>query len=384
MIQGKGSTDQEVIYEYEEKSEEVGSSYSINRQRVSDENISNSSLKPKEAFQYFQETTSKKSPKEFEYFQSSDSRRKVESPWERFLRIQGELESLRTDLVTMEVESSSDNVSMWAILQDKTKELLEETESLRERHSHHLNPSVSTTVASSLQETEQVFNSLLKELSTKTAIASDKTKSLKAEEESEKNVAFRVFVAKEVLRLEQRVFALESALGLDSQSLSTTAKPNQMMSLPSQLGQLEEKLSCLENADVLKTRIVQYKSELESVLQRFSAKIGTISSIGELSELVNRLEQGMVGLGQAESVLGFDLTPLLVRLKSLELLHTRTAGFSRRLDEAETTLTNLTQEVQSNTTLLTELKDALNSNLATLGQNLLAVEGKLGQAADQL
>lgn len=360
-----GSIGQEIIYESHEI-EELGRNEASNAFALTDnENIIQSSLNPADAFQYFHQFKAPVPGKH--YYQSSTSSTKgVESPWEKYYRLKSELEELKVNLDEMSVVHQEQKDNVWSILQEKTNTLIQEASSLS---SHEALKRESNKVASTESLSVDVLKNLLNKIS------------LKDEESSKEQVLFMIqnsisrSYSTRLLQLESKIATLESMIGSDDTQGRFSLTSNESLSafpLSSSVQRLEEKVNLLDhsNLEQYRSKLSLLKVELEGLASSLNSPDGGSTKV---VNIYNKVQSFVDQFAAVQSIV-HELPLIILRLKTLENVHWNATTFVSRLDSLEKDVKVITNDLQSNQSILLELKSTLQENFAIVKENVERIE----------
>lgn len=316
-------------------------------------------------------------------------RKGVETPWERFLRIQGELKDLQQDLSVFTEAEKQQKDTVWAYLQSETEKAISQSSDLQNH------PSWAKFAASSKQST--VETQILGDLVTK-------LQNLQPPSSAVNNS--RIEVPGEVLALEERIHRLEVLLGQQSNlgDLQQSVYPDHVVnqaaigtSIPliKVAQHLEERLAMLDakTLDTIKAKSKLLRSDLEALTNpsnatktasSTSASSSTLTASSaaaaaneiKIFEAAKKIDTLAEKVRQVESVAD-DLPVLVTRLKTLERVHWDATTVSQRLHLLETQTKDLGSMLQSNQEVLQAIKTGLQTNLTAVHENIAQVEARL-------
>ena len=171
----------------------------------------------------------------------------------------------------------------------------------------------------------------------------------------------------EVVALERRVSALETMLGyasnlLDTEGSSRSSGGSSSFPLVETVSRLEKRVALLDPAtlDTLRTKAGQLKSDLEAAqkIKGSAQEQQALAAAAKVDGLFERVERVRVA---AEEV-----PALVLRLKTLEHVHSSAALFTQRLDQMERSVGSLSDELKSNGAVLASLSEGLKENVKTI------------------
>jgi hypothetical protein len=394
-------TDQEIIFESNDIEEYIttGSSSFTNRNGdvTNNENILSSSLNPLEAFQYFQKFSIPIEGKH--YYQlnpniSSRSSHTIESPWEKYYRLKTELEELKTDLNSIEITQNEKKETIWSVLQKKTQSLLDESNQLS---NHSAWKSISSSSSSSSASAD-LKSDLLQEILTSFASSSSKeseSESKQQQVEIVKSIYSSVSssFSQRLLTLEKKITALETILGMEGNDLilnqsfsASSSSSSSSFPLLSTISRLEQKVSLLDpmNYENYRSKISFLKIELESFSSHLSSSSNDPKSGGEggggggssnLMEIYHKIEGFLEQYSLLETMIN-EIPQLILRLKTLENIHWNANQFIGRLGSLEDEILQINKDLQSNSSVLQELKGTLVESFTSMKENIEQIENK--------
>lgn len=310
-------------------------------------------------------------------------KRGLESPWEKFLRLQNELKELQSDLGVMVNVEKKEKASLWEYLQAETERVIAESAAVGQ------NPAWERIREQNPGATEaSVFQDLISKMQLLSNNASSTIPSQQAAPP----------VPREVLALEERLHRLEALVGQQSNlaDLQTSVYPESIVHQASigssvpliKVAQhLEERIALLDTKtlDTIKAKSKLLRSDLESLTSGSSstsagAATKAVSSAAaneiKIFEAAKKIEGFAERVRQIESVAD-DLPILAARLKTLETVHWNATATVQRLDELETQAKDLTSLLQSNDEVLAAMKQGLEDNLQVFQENVQQVEARL-------
>mmetsp|Transcript_31798 Transcript_31798/g.53644 ORF Transcript_31798/g.53644 Transcript_31798/m.53644 type:complete len:438 (+) Transcript_31798:76-1389(+) len=343
---------------------------------------------------------------EHSYYSLADSvERRAESPLQRYTRLRNELDVLKTDLDTMVADITTttgasinnNNSTMWSVLQQETKLLIDNTKGLENHRALEL-------VRANLTSQEQSLLNLASAAEGKQATTADSQMSTSGGG-AEPEVSSMNY--NDVIVLEKRLHRLEILLGSDLNNLdvhaaaqtnstgsisaggkvSTTMASNDAISLfgvnnttrvfplLDALTQLEQRVALLDptSIETIKSKCNSLKSELETTLKsksQITAEGKVVDAKAQLSELISTMQQ--------VQTVAADLPALVTRLKTLEHVHVGAATVSTRLQQMEQQVADLSTSLSSNREVLAAMKESLAENIAVMQQNIQSVNHRLG------
>lgn len=334
-----------------------------NRDR--DEAISEVKLNPEAAFGVFNGKVF--SAPKADYFSLADSiERRAESPLQRYARLRGELDELKTDLESI-VEADTDKnsaSSVWSALQHEVNDLSASAASLEAHKAFGL-------VRSNIANHERSLLSLVDNLK-QLHVVGDEASDVKGGN----NVGVDSSM---LLKLERRVHYLETILGSagnfnDINAASSAGKPTCPFPLLDAVSRLEERVTLLDVSELENIR-----AKCESVRNELDATLKSKSTLATESKIIDAAKQlsGLIGVADRVDAVAADLPNLVLRLKTLETVHSAVSSVNSRLTQMETDVRGLSGELASNKEVLSVMKQSIMENVATMQQNISAVDTKL-------
>jgi hypothetical protein len=128
----------------------------------------------------------------------------------------------------------------------------------------------------------------------------------------------------------------------------------------------------------LRSKASLLKTELEGVAKSRSsgsgpagqsdAHVAAVEATKKVDDLVEAVER--------VKLIAEEAPALIVRLKTLDRVHTAATGFVQRLDSMEQSVNGLAQELQSNAQVLSSLQQGLADNSKTILSNLHKILSK--------
>lgn len=303
-----------------------------------------------EAFEYFHAATATSTTK----YPNKTNSNVLESPYERYLRLKCELQELSEDLSASALAQTQGKASIWQYLAEETKKLSQQSESLANHPAWKSLP---------------IHDQILQEMASKLDLSSS-SQSSNSTEKTSSSVDHKM-----LLQVEHRIHRLETLLGIHHNT-NTANSDSHMLTLPLMqiVTKLEQKVALVDThaLDQLKAKVHALNVELNSGVSS-SAGAGEVS---KALESVKKIDHLLDQVSKLEAVLE-DLPLILLRLKTLEGIHWSASTVATRLSQLEQEVTQLTQEVHSNQSILTEVKTGLKVNVEMLQENLQQMEGRL-------
>jgi hypothetical protein len=391
------SSDQEIIFESNEEESVLANPapFSAGKESV-DENLLQSSLNPSEAFQYFHHLGAPVEGRH--YFQTSSNQRQrnpLESPWEKYFRLQSELEELRVNLNSIEVTHDEKKESIWSLLQTKTEGLLQETNDLSGHNAWKYIPKDKEQTKSDHTSSE-IMSEMMNKIPNNNS-SEEKTET-KMEMVSSMYQTVSQNYSKRLLTLEKKISYLETLLGmelnekniLESSSLLNDSgihagSSNNVFPIVSTINKLEQKVNLLDNTslDQLRSKLSSFKHELETISSSISSEVtvkkGDSSSETQSMKLVDIYSKVQSFLEQYSFIQSIihEIPVIILRLKTLENIHWNANLFKNRLDSLESDISTISSDLHSNKNVLTELKTTLMENFTIMKENIDKIENKL-------
>lgn len=328
---------------------------------ASREGISEARLNPDAAFGVFNGKVFGV-PKQEVYSLADAIERRAEAPLQRYARLKGELDELKFDLDSMvesEANKSSTN-SVWSVLQQEASKLSLAAGELENHQAFNLVRSNVSNSDSSLTGLVSSMNEL-----NVTGAASAKATARSAGQDVESN---------RIISLERKVHHLETLLGSAANNNDVASSSRSPFPLADAVTRLEERVALLDTAELeaLRAKCEAVRSEIESTIKSKS----TLAAESKIAEATKQLSS-LLGLVDRVDGVVQDLPALVLRLKTLEQVHLSAATFSARLGQMEGEVRGLTGELSSNKEVLAALKQSVLENVATMQQNIAAVNNKL-------
>lgn len=312
----------------------------------------------------------------------------MESPYERYLRLKLELNELSQDLQEMQDIQTQEKQSIWALLQEETKKLVIESEKLTTKFPAQLSEP-SAVVGKGDQE--RLHNDILSDMQNKLQMISSSSSSTST---NTSGIVTTSSAANEktFMALEQRVYRLETMLGihsnyLDLQGLTTTGTNNEtsggMIPLVQIVTRLEQRLALLDSAtlDSLRGKIVSLKNEISTATAGSggSNSNNNNETLMKVFDAMKKLDYLFDNMTKIDAIVD-ELPIILTRLKTLEGIHWNASMFANRLQLMEQEMQSMTQEVANNQEVLEEIKMGLQENLQIMQENVQKVENRLSRA----
>jgi nuclear migration protein JNM1 len=280
--------------------------------------------------------------------------RRAESPMQRFARLRGELDDLSRDLDSMVKGEADGEATVWSVLKQEARQMIAKLVELEDHSGAKLYKSKADSLA---QRFDEVSSKILKNVGAAPAPAPSPSSSAPAD-------------YSEVVALERRVSALETMLGYASNLLDTEGSARSSSSssgsssfpLVETVSRLEKRVALLDPAtlDTLRTKAGQLKNDLEASqkIKGSAQEQQTLAAAAKVDGLFERVERVRVA---AEEV-----PALVLRLKTLEHVHSSAALFTQRLDQMERSVGALSDELKSNGAVLASLSEGLKENVKTI------------------
>lgn len=379
------SSDQETIFEtHEEYQENVTAARA--KQEVVDENLVQSSLNPPEAFQYFHQMSGPLEGRHYYQLNTNSQSSQIESPWEKFYRLQSELEELKLNLNSIEVVESEKKHSIWSLLQDKTETLLQETNALSSHSAWKYVPKEKNTAA-----LDNTPSDILQDLLQKFSNISDEKMESKVEIITSLFHTVSQNYSKRLLSLEKKISYLETLLGVELNENNVLQQESFLKSsgqtvfpIVSTLNSLEQKVSLLDssNLDQLRSKLLLFKTDIDNLTSTISSEVTlknpetNDSQQMKLVDIYQKITNFIDQFSFVQSVV-HEIPVIILRLKTLENIHWNASMFKTRLETLETDILSVSNDLNSNKQVLTELKQTLSENFLTMKNNIEKLEIKL-------
>ena len=280
--------------------------------------------------------------------------RRAESPMQRFARLRGELDDLSRDLDSMVKGEADGEATVWSVLKQEARQMVAKLVELEDHSGAKLYKSKADSLA---QRFDEVSSKILKNVGAAPVPAPSPASSSSAPADYS-----------EVVALERRVSALETMLGYASNLLDTEGSARSSSSgsssfpLVETVSRLEKRVALLDPAtlDTLRTKAGQLKSDLEASqkIKGSAQEQQMLAAAAKVDGLFERVERVRVA---AEEV-----PALVLRLKTLEHVHSSAALFTQRLDQMERSVGALSDELKSNGAVLASLSEGLKENVKTI------------------
>ena len=328
---------------------------------ASREGISEAKLNPDAAFGVFNGKVFGV-PAQETYSLADAIERRAESPLQRYARLKGELDELKFDLDNMvESETNKNGTNtVWSTLQNEANKLSLAAGELE----HHQAFSLVRTNMLNVDNSLSGLNASLNDLSISNASAAHAN-----------SVAVREVDSNRIISLERKVYQLETLLGSTSNlhDISSAGKTGPFP-LAEVVSRLEERVALLDVSE-----LEELRKKCESVRHELETTIKSRSTMAAESKVLDATKQlsGLLALVDRVDGVVNDLPALVLRLKTLEQVHQAAATFTARLGQMEGDVRGLTGELSSNKEVLAALKQNVLENVATMQQNIAAVNAKL-------
>jgi cell division septum initiation protein DivIVA len=306
-----------------------------------------------------------------EYYSLADNiERRIESPLQRFARLRGELDELTSDLNLMvESEAAGGKAnSTWAVLQREAMNLASSADNLSTHKGFELVRNGSTSH-------ERALSGIVRSM-----------EELSVDQEQQGATGPGSAIAPQIgsadlISVEQRVHRLETLLGSASNLLDVSGSSSkQPYPLLETVKRLEERAAALDVGELesLRVKCEAVRAELEGTLKSKS----TASAEAKVTEAARQLS-GLLALAQKVDAVVGDLPALVLRLKTLEHVHSAAASFTVRLGQTEQDVRALSGQLASNRDVLVELKSSLRDSVTAMQQNVTAVNAKIASLQSQ-
>ena len=334
--------------------------------------VGQESLNPRTAFEVF----AGKTYHQQSYSIADSNERRTESPMQRFARLRGELDDLVGDLdsLTKDQTDAGSEGKIWSVLQSEARQMVAKLVEIKDH------PGLKTQSSQITQRFEQLSSKILENSGVTAAATSSASVSGVG---SSQNYS-------EVVGLERRVSALETILGHASNILDTEGAIRfssggsaavSTFPLVDTVARLERRVALLDPAtlDALRSKASLLKTELEGVAKARSSGSGPAAGQSDAHvaavEATKKVDELAEAVDRVKSIA--DETPaLIVRLKTLDRVHTAATTFAQRLDSMEQSVSGLAQELQSNAQVLASLQQGLADNSKTILSNLQKLSQK--------
>lgn len=302
-----------------------------------------------------------------DYFSLADSiERRAEAPLQRYARLRGEFDELKFDLDSIVEADAAKGISasMWSTLQQEVNSLAAATTTLESHKAFDI-------LRNNLSNHERSLEGLvgnIKELNTTDSYSEDANSTKLCN--GDNNL---------LITLERRVHHLETILGSagninDISSAVSFNKTTCPFPLLETVSRLEDRVSLLDVAELESIR-----AKCDSVRSELDATLKSKSTLATESKIVDAAKQltGLIGVVDRVDAVAGDLPALVLRLKTLEQVHAAASSVNSRLAQMESDVRGLTGELASNKEVLAVVKQSILENVATMQQNISAVDSKL-------
>jgi hypothetical protein len=290
-----------------------------------------------------------------------------ESTMERFMRLKLELTELTEDLQSQDLAALNDASSIWALLQTETKQMYNELSSLSLKKVEFETSLHDRFIEDMIQHTESSLS-----VPSPNTIATDGSLNLSG---------------RDILKLDQRLHCLETLLGVHSNlsdhggllRSSFASHGTKSYPLLRVIQGLEDRIALLDTStlEIFRHRFITLKTEIETLYSK--PMTGPTDQVIKALEATARVEEVLAGIQKIEGIAD-EIPILLTRMKTLENIHWNATMFSARLQELETDMQVIAQEVHGNNDVLAELKTGLKENLTMMQENMKIVENRLATA----
>ena len=337
--------------------------------------ISTESLQPERAFEVFGGKTYLSNSVQATQFSLADTaERRVESPLQRFARLRGELDDLSRDLDGMVKQEINEESSVWSVLQRDARKMIQSLLEVQDHEGFKIHQRKTETIT---QRFDEVSTKILKDSSAPPLplpTSAGETGGRVGGRGSGPGDEFS-----ELLSLERRVSALETMLGhasnvLDCEGSLSLAQAAHGGTFPlvDTIVRLERRVALLDPAtlEMLRTKSAALRTDLEATqkLKGSSQESQALEAARKVDDLFEQVERVKVVAEEAPA--------LIVRLKTLESIHSSAALFTQRLEQMESSVCALTEELKSNGDVLGSLQVGLAENSKIFADNLRKLDGK--------
>lgn len=332
----------------------------LNEKDADHGSITSANLNPSAAFEVF---AGKSFFNRSNYSLADTIEKRTESPLQRFARLRGELDDLQNDLDAIVKEEVNQESSVWSTLQTEARKMVSNLIEIKDHDGFKLHQKKTDSIT---QRFEQVSSKIL-QASSVPPLPSASTSS------SSSSVGPAPSSDTDVMALERRVSALETMLGFTSNVLDAEGSISAVSSvkgctfpLVDTVLRLERRVSLMDptTLETLRSKAALLKTELEALhkVKGSAQELQTLEAARRVDDLYQQVERVRLIAEEAPT--------LIVRLKTLEHIHSAAALFTQRLDMMEQTVVALTGEIKSNDDVLSSLKSGLAENSKTILENL--------------
>jgi len=263
-------------------------------------------------------------------------------------------------MVESEANKSSAN-SVWSVLQQEASKLSVSAGELEKHQAFNL-------VRSNVSNSDSSLSGLVTSMTElNVATAASTTTTTRASQDTDSN---------RLISLERKVHHLETLLGsaANNNDVTSSGKSTSPFPLADAVSRLEERVALLDitELEALRVKCEAVRSEIETTIKSKS----TLAAESKIAEATKQLSSLLSLVDRVDGVVQ-DLPALVLRLKTLEQVHLSASTFSARLGQMEGEVRGLTGELTSNKEVLAALKQSVLENVATMQQNIAAVNSKL-------
>ncbi|KAF2072247.1 hypothetical protein CYY_006447 [Polysphondylium violaceum] len=329
---------------------------------------------------------------EFDILPSDSDHHKIETPLQKFQRLQFEVINFRQEMQAIadnggEVEKDIKGIDIThqlADLQNQLGQLLENEKLLpildENRQVLHysqiqnkLSEKLITEISSLAKETDK--QSTTEEQQKE----SDKQPQPQPQQQKDKNgITYDIYYTSEqpkfqqlqrVADLEKRLAKLETLAGNKSDSIPITQS----------ILEIKEKLSLLDTTkiDVLSQKMKTATKEIESFKTQDESLTKSLTSnekkINEIYDLMTRWD-----------TIGQQVPAIINRLYTLRSLHEDGISFSNHLTNLEKQQNDITSLLKSNSGLINKMDDSFKSNLIVIKSNIESIEKRISNVDEKI
>jgi len=188
-----------------------------------------------------------------------------------------------------------------------------------------------------------------------------------------------------LIALEKRLFYLETVLGSSSNvmDVESAASAGGALGISSSSGtplvetlaRLERRVALLDTVtlDAIRVKAGTLKTDLEAAAK---ANRGGSTSDARILEAAQRLDELNTKAQRIDSIAS-DIPALVLRLKTLEAVHSAAATFTQRLQEMEAGVKALGDDLRTNGEALTLMRSGLKDNLDVMQRNIEKVDARI-------
>ncbi|XP_070567086.1 dynactin subunit 2-like isoform X2 [Ptychodera flava] len=298
----------------------------------------------------------------------------VETPMQRYQRLQHEIRELAENMEKIQTKAKKDSGSEKSpvLLSQQVLDLQDQLRNL------HLEKTLGAEPVLDLADPQaQLPKKLLSQLQAYKRVAGENSKTpSKGQPSSEAHVVYELFYKPEQAKFnqlskmadfEQRLLKIESVLGDNAEKMSILCAETHSKSLLDAVAELQARATVLdpEQLDHVDARIQNLIQRLNTVKVK-KKSITDAARESKLSELYDMMERW--------DSIAETLPKIVERLTSLNELHEQALQFSQALSHLDSTQTQISQAVKAEESVLKKLQDSFASNMAAIQANCASLD----------